>query len=834
MADIYSELIAALGENLAGDPAGYNGRFYWNSVSLFPKYYNGTVWKTHADTNSAQVFTLKDYDGGTASNTSRTTIPKDTLANLTSLTRKEATLVYATDHKKPYFDTGLVLKPVGSGGTGGGINYIDNPSAADDLTGWASSGAGVTVTRTTTAANLPRESLTDSAIVITCVSGTTDYAYFRFQLGDADKAKQLFLSWAQKALSGYVAGDLVLEMWSNSASNYGGTYTQLSVANPDLAAGDYVMGTTWNSTTADYYELRVRIAAGTGALAICDASASPQIPVSVPFVKDSVRFPLVVTNLGNTYQSFASYSLCGNMMTIPFFFQNDNSPGAGANIEISLPLGFTPASSTFDLENLGSCYFHDYSTNIESVVLPVLESGVIHFKAPGGVGAYYTGGDFSNFDWLAGTLHIAVNEASSNIFVADNAVEYAYNSGTWNADDGTSFAYGQGGGTIGGSISAILRTHTVRFQTPIQPTDKIELQFSSDGVFWGPAGIINLAGNFLQPGVVEIGAIASGAELVPVNSTDINVRIYQYQWAEPDGSSNTNWTTGFWRVMKASNPIGIGHDLATPTKTGLITSDTQNIGGVKIFEGGLANNSSYDNAVLTYTVTNDDKRTRYYSPGAGNPAAVILPSTGVVAGDVWDFVVGPCSNFELEAANAVVITMNNFGAGSAADPRLNDSGRILLRALIDTPLTPADWQVLHVEEAGTWTPTVSTGTANAGFYSRVNNKVSIAYRGSATLTAGGGTHNTTTVGNPVGLTAGGTSILFTLPHLTNFTTTNQLMGTCVCTDGAYNAADWYTKGSEVYSGSGANPTQGIAAFTNANVGTQAIAYYVTAMYDLVR
>ncbi len=56
-----------------------------------------------------QALTNKDYDGGTASNTSRITLPKDTTANLTSLTRKAGTIVYDTTTSKVNYDDGTNL-----------------------------------------------------------------------------------------------------------------------------------------------------------------------------------------------------------------------------------------------------------------------------------------------------------------------------------------------------------------------------------------------------------------------------------------------------------------------------------------------------------------------------------------------------------------------------------------------------------------------------------------------------------------------------------------------------------------------------------------------------
>jgi hypothetical protein len=66
-------------------------------------------------TSDTQVITNKDIDGGTASDTRRITVPKDTKANLDALTRKEATLVFGSDTDKLYVDNGVALTPVGAG-----------------------------------------------------------------------------------------------------------------------------------------------------------------------------------------------------------------------------------------------------------------------------------------------------------------------------------------------------------------------------------------------------------------------------------------------------------------------------------------------------------------------------------------------------------------------------------------------------------------------------------------------------------------------------------------------------------------------------------------------
>lgn len=65
-----------------------------------------------ADISSTQIITNKDIDGGTASDTSRLTLPKETKVNLDSLTRKQATIAYTSDEDKAYLDNGVSIDAV--------------------------------------------------------------------------------------------------------------------------------------------------------------------------------------------------------------------------------------------------------------------------------------------------------------------------------------------------------------------------------------------------------------------------------------------------------------------------------------------------------------------------------------------------------------------------------------------------------------------------------------------------------------------------------------------------------------------------------------------------
>lgn len=81
------------------------------------------VGDTNAQGISNKTITGSDIDGGSASDSSRITTPKAVLATLQGLTRKEGTILFATDSKRLFVDNGTSLTSVG-GATGGGSNAV--------------------------------------------------------------------------------------------------------------------------------------------------------------------------------------------------------------------------------------------------------------------------------------------------------------------------------------------------------------------------------------------------------------------------------------------------------------------------------------------------------------------------------------------------------------------------------------------------------------------------------------------------------------------------------------------------------------------------------------
>jgi hypothetical protein len=94
-----------------------------------------------ADISSSQVITNKDVDGGTASNTNRVTLPKDTTTNLDLLTDKEGTVAYDTTLSSIVINDGSGWVEVG--GTiiktayADLANYRDTKSATTSYKDWS-------------------------------------------------------------------------------------------------------------------------------------------------------------------------------------------------------------------------------------------------------------------------------------------------------------------------------------------------------------------------------------------------------------------------------------------------------------------------------------------------------------------------------------------------------------------------------------------------------------------------------------------------------------------------------------------------------------------------
>lgn len=172
-----------------------------------------------------QALTNKDIDGGTASNTNRITLPKDTKANLDALTRKEGTIVYASDLDKGYIDDGSTLVEIGSGAGSGGINYIENGTAEDGTTGWTTYDDTTAIPVDLTAGSADFNFTQDNSDVLRDdesfwlqphASGLGNGAAYAFTLDRADLAKMMTISFDYEinTPASFTEGDITLWVYA--------------------------------------------------------------------------------------------------------------------------------------------------------------------------------------------------------------------------------------------------------------------------------------------------------------------------------------------------------------------------------------------------------------------------------------------------------------------------------------------------------------------------------------------------------------------------------------------------------------------------------------------
>lgn len=107
---------------------------------------------------ASQSITNKDIDGGIASNSRRITLPKDSLTNITALTRKQGTLIYSTTDNKIYFDDGtsLIQLSTSSGSGNLSVNTVSSNTTITtlyDLVLVDTSSGDVTITLPTAVGN---------------------------------------------------------------------------------------------------------------------------------------------------------------------------------------------------------------------------------------------------------------------------------------------------------------------------------------------------------------------------------------------------------------------------------------------------------------------------------------------------------------------------------------------------------------------------------------------------------------------------------------------------------------------------------------------------------
>lgn len=494
--------------------------------------------------------------------------------------------------------TGPVEFTYGATGTGGEINLVKNSNQA---TGWAVSGAGITVATTTTSSELPTNSV--NAIKITPSSGTP-YVKYCAAMPQSLRNTKHKVQWVQHPLSGYATSDLKVDVYGNTAADCSGSATRMPLSTDSSAVSsiqnfDGRFTTNFDADGSLAYEIRINRVAGSTALVIANVVLGPGIQPQTAVVSGSQSItPTFSSGWGTTTNTVFYYERVGSWMHLRGKFTAGTTSAALAYL--SLPAGFTinysAITTAANLGQLGTYYEQITSSSPQAFLTGGASAGALFTDGSDTSKIYFayrsksvgfeqvnvsTLVNASNFTYTT-DCWVPISEwaGSGNVNLSQNEVEYAYSkdqtttAGYTQSDDGN-YAYGPAGITvpaIAATTAGSETTYRVRFLTPIQPTDVISLEFTNQGATsdtWYAAPTV-------YPHLFQ-GTSRYGAALGPISGTTTDY----YVWFGNKGSTPANasyagngdtWSGPSlkYRLKKAKSTQAVGFGIAANGNSGLI------------------------------------------------------------------------------------------------------------------------------------------------------------------------------------------------------------------------------------------------------------------------
>lgn len=452
-------------------------------------------------------------------------------------------------------------------------NYVENPSAAASISGWTNVG-DLDVARTATAADLPRENTTKTGIKITADSNTqstADYVYYDFTLDDVDAAGRIMkIKWDQKVTGTYTAGQLEVVI-TTQADRTTAVATPFTTAIP---ASDGTFQTYFLAPSTATCSLVIRATADMttdGGIVISDVVVGPNVQVQGSAIGAWKAYtPSSSAGMGTLANAQFAWKEDGSDILVKFRFTSGTHTAVPASF--ALPVGYTTAGIPTINYVVGN--FGTNQTPVDGNVIATPSDPYNVYLCPNNVSIDTVGNatQWANTTVFSGNVRVQVNELSSNVTLANRAVEeYASNSDTSDANNTSAFVYGPSGSTTPGALTAA-RTKRVRFQSPIQSTDSISIEFrrtTSDP--W-----ISLNSPNATSAVISLtwqGSTEYGIGWQAVSSTDIDVYFARYATTVGAGTyaaAGSAWSAsaGYWRVRKVSGGASVGYPISSANIVG--------------------------------------------------------------------------------------------------------------------------------------------------------------------------------------------------------------------------------------------------------------------------
>ncbi len=525
--------------------------------------------------------------------------------------------VYAKTDKKLYTkDSNGTESQVGSGSSGS-INYIANADFENgSITGWATYAdaagttpvdgtAGSSTTTFASSTSSPPRGTYCGLLTKDAANRQGEGCSYVFTIANADVSRTLQITYDSVASANLASGDVTVFVYDITNSTL---ITPSANSVPTGTSSQHSIA--FNSSTSTSYRLIFHVATTNASAYTLKLDQISISPIIRPVINGN-------SDMGNAYTPTSSWSANtthtgkwarqGDMMRGQILLSLAGAPTSATLTSVTLPTGYVIDTTKLvnavagvaipgcycTIKSAGAVYTSSSVWYVDTTTLkPTYDNGsgiatAITQAAPG----TFANGDYIQIDFL-----VPIVGWSSGITLSSSAavIEYCYNtSGTTSAggSDTTSFGYGAIGTAVGAIASTTVTgqsatTMRVRFQNPVQITDRVELELQPNG-----AGSWIRASNRNPP--ITQGAGEFGVRLTNVSgsSTDFDVafgnggRLASNATYATAGSTWTGDTSLRWRVAKYS-AIGAGEVApANSTTAGTISRENVWTAYTPIFTG---------------------------------------------------------------------------------------------------------------------------------------------------------------------------------------------------------------------------------------------------------
>lgn len=604
---------SAEGAGLTVERTGTNGSLVYEDA-LASKFKGGAlgsesefITATHVQTVENKRIRLETTVAGNNTTSPRLILPSNTLANLQAISGanhlSEGAVYWATDVNRAYTWNGTALVPLGSGsGSGtGSVNFFENTdfeattdgvSAYDDGSAVPVDGSGgsptVTFARNTTT---PLNGTSDLMLS----KGASDcqgqgWAFdapvprgYRY----AQSAQVAFL-WDSLSETNYVAGDYKVYIYDVLNSAF---ITPRISDLPQKFIGTF--RTYFDLTDSDEYRVLIHV-------------ASTNANAMDVYVDDFIIGPASAAPRGATQgdweQVDLTYNGLGTIVSQKVIMRQDGpdlemighvvagtlsgSVTGGLLLPNNLEVDTTDLSETRQ-HNFGN--FNQLFTATTNLTGSTY-AGILTWASGNDNELIFTtnsenqlyDGDVANAVLSAGAVfsfrvRVPIRQwrGINTLPMTVPDIEYVYNTDLANANDLTSFGYGQDGSQFG-NFSGGGPTKRVQFQTPIKPTDQIDLEVSANsGITWQSLQTNNIVSSYQAQAGTGYGI---NLDVVSGSSTQMDLTFGNHRLANAAtfGGSGSNWSDidndpqFRWRVKKVSKGLSVGVERASETHSGTV------------------------------------------------------------------------------------------------------------------------------------------------------------------------------------------------------------------------------------------------------------------------